>query len=468
MCRLSTWLVGALALSLVLVLASAPRAQKAAKLVGFYKLKPGLLHPVLREQIKGKGKPLEDLRFTFHKSVPAKVWLRPGKRKEHYWIHGDPPLRIKQFVVPTLLNLQLRYDRKHIRTHRWEVTETDEGVLMKSHSGVFLKLRGFDVMFVDLNHDGAFGSSNDGYVIKPRRKRQWAKPGEVIEFRPMPMAVDFADGKVWFEVDPWGFKAIVTFKKPDYSVQRREEYGAALKQLNAWRAELGSDPVELDMELSVACEKHCLYCSMNGSTHHEERMKPGYSKDGERAGRRSELVQATTMKQAFNHWLDSFYHRIVMLRPDLQKVGMGLVSGFACVDTRSGLTNKSFGPYAWPPDGATAVPVGWNIGESPSPLGESEPFTVKEAMAWGYPITLTFSESAIEQVKAELRDTNGNVQKIFLSTPEKPGNKKVADNLNTVFLMRRSKLSSKTTYVVTVDCQYRGKPYHKQWQFTTR
>ena len=114
------------------------------------------------------------------------------------------------------------------------------------------------------------------------------------------------------------------------------------------------------------------------------------------------------------------------------------------------------------------MPVGWNIGESPSPLGESEPFTVKEAMAWGYPITLTFSESAVEQVKAELRDTNGNVQKIFLSTPEKPGNKKVADNLNTVFLMRRSKLSSKTTYVVTLDCQYRGKPYHKQWQFTTR
>ena len=183
---------------------------------------------------------------------------------------------------------------------------------------------------------------------------------------------------------------------------------------------------------------------------------------------RSEISQSPTMKQAANSWLATFYHRIDMLRPDLHRVGMGLVSGFACMDTKSGRKPKSFEPYAWPPDGATAVPVGWISGEDPNPLGGSGPLTYKEAIAWGYPITLTFSESAVEQVKAELRDKNGKVQKIFMSTPAKPGNEKIPSNLNTVFLMRRGKLNSTTTYTVTVDCQYRGKAYHRQWQFTTR
>ena len=91
-----------------------------------------------------------------------------------------------------------------------------------------------------------------------------------------------------------------------------------------------------------------------------------------------------------------------------------------------------------------------------------------KSAAWGYPITLTFCESTVEKVTAELRDGRGNVQKIFLSTPAKPSNEKMPGNKNTVFLMRRGRLSAKTKYVVTVNCQYRGKPYHKEWQFTTR
>lgn len=147
--------------------------------------------------------------------------------------------------------------------------------------------------------------------------------------------------------------------KPTFGLQAASEtmYRDALAHLNALRRELGHAPVELDLALTAGCERHALYCSIHGVSHHENPKSAGYSRDGARAGLQCELVTANTMRAAVSSWLHPLYHRVYMLHPELSKVGMGIVSGVAALDTVTHLGRGGFAPYAWLTDGATDVPV---------------------------------------------------------------------------------------------------------------
>ncbi|MCA8957301.1 MAG: hypothetical protein KDC87_14595 [Planctomycetes bacterium] len=64
-------------------------AQRTDAPIGVFRPEPGLLHPLIRAQIEGYGRPLNGLVFPFHPSVPAKAKLRPGAE----CVRRDKPFR---------------------------------------------------------------------------------------------------------------------------------------------------------------------------------------------------------------------------------------------------------------------------------------------------------------------------------------------------------------------------------------
>lgn len=451
--------------ALLLLLTATAAAQ--SKLVGVYRCRSELLRPAVIGELPEGGRFADGTKLKFHETVPLEVELIPGKRKAEYGFKSKPRMNIRKFILPALLSVKLNYGRRKKREHRWEVYEDEDhgGVAMRSQTGVKMTVRGHEVMFLDLDHDGAFGGISDGYVVKPRKKKQWFKHGEELDVRIMVVPYELEGDRIWFQVDADGFKAIISTERPDYAVEKNADYAAALAVLNAARKKLGFDPVVIDPALSDACEKHSLYCAENGETDEEEKEKPAFTPEGARAGAAAVMSEAKTMKEAVEHWLDTFFHRVEMLNPGLMTVGMGLVNGHATMDVGTTRRSRSFEPYAWPCADHEAVPISWKKGEKPSPV-QTEVFSDEASLRWGYPITLTFSEGDVTKVKAKLLQGMQQLD-CFMSTPESVSHPDHEDNLNTVFLTARQPLEKGTTYTVSVQAVHDGKKIERLWSFTT-
>ena len=118
---------------------------------------------------------------------------------------------------------------------------------------------------------------------------------------------------------------------------------AALASLNAYRRTAGLPPVVLDDELSKACRLHARYLVRNIDRpevrglgmHDEDPSLPGATPEGRRAGRASVVSQESDGDGAVDGWMNTLFHRIPLLDPDLKKVGYGCArlpdQGWICV-----------------------------------------------------------------------------------------------------------------------------------------
>ncbi len=443
-------------------------APRITKHVGVFDLEPVLVHPLVRAELPNTSRKITPEDFGFHQSVPWRIRLLPGKRKDEFVLDSEPRLGTTKFIVPGLLNPELDYGPRQRRLLRFEVLRNSvKDLTVRAHSGSEGKIRRYEVLFLDLDNDGALGGIGDGYVVKQPRQRQWLNDRRELELHKMTEGYEFDDeGLHWFEVDPGGFEMFVTTNPPDLARPRQESYREALLQLNEMRRHLGHAPVELDPELTHACELHARYCALNGATHEQDRRMPGYTKAGDQAAALSELTRADTMSAALDVWRDTFFHRIRMLSPGLSRVGMGLVERQAVLDTNSALDRRAkFEPYAWPFDGATDIPVTWPRGEAPSPF-RADLLEFEQARKYGYPITLTFPSARVAEVSATLQ-TGETQLDCFVSSPEEPSHGKFADNLNTVFVCAHQPLAPGTTYTVSVRCTFEGQPFERSWRFST-
>ena len=335
----------------------APMAAQSA-VVGKHPLTPGLLHPDLLENLPVRGRELDGGSLDLHESVSMRVELRPGRRGNAFEVVGNPGRFRKKLVVPGLLNVPLRYGKKRKRTHRFAVQMAGATLSVTSHSGTILEVERHTVAFVDLDHDGAFGGPGDGWVYRAPKVRRWTDARGEVEFRPHSQPWELGSATLWFRVAPDGFSVEVTDQKPDFRAQRLASYETALVYLNELRAELGHAPVTLDAALSDGCEAHARYCAARGEiTHDEAKDDPHYTPAGAIAGKHGNLMETASMKRAVRFWLDTFYHRIPMLSPQLSRVGMGCIDGMCVMDVQSALGNESFEPYMWPPHGATGGPA---------------------------------------------------------------------------------------------------------------
>jgi len=248
---------------------------------------------------------------------------------------------------------------------------------------------------------------------------------------------------------------------------------AVLERLNAHRKAAGLELVVDDPDLSRGCAAHADYLVKNVDQpsaqglglHSEDPRLPGYSKEGERAGKAAVIYLGKEGVDAVDGWMGSLLHRIPLLQSRLRKVGYGVARGGPAKSTAVFDVTNGMGPgrdarfVIYPADGQKDVPLAFEE-EIPDPIPESAD---RKA---GYPVTVIFAEGAlVKDVKASLKDAEGKEVAIWLSTPEKPA---AADyQRNTVGLIAQEPLKPSTTYTVAVAARLTGKPWLKTWTFTT-
>jgi uncharacterized protein YkwD len=107
-----------------------------------------------------------------------------------------------------------------------------------------------------------------------------------------------------------------------------------IKSINELRAKHFLSQVELDADLSKGCESHARYVVANAARadfrgekmHTELPELSGYTVEGAMAAKSSIItVCAKRPTDAVTRFLATFYHRIPLLDPNLQRVGCGMV-----------------------------------------------------------------------------------------------------------------------------------------------
>ncbi len=104
-----------------------------------------------------------------------------------------------------------------------------------------------------------------------------------------------------------------------------------VEELNAVRKAAGLGEVVLDAAMSKACRLHALYLEKNLEhpkvqglgIHEEDETLPGYTKEGQKAGKVSVIAVLPGPAEAMEMWVATLYHRIPLLNPALKKVGYG-------------------------------------------------------------------------------------------------------------------------------------------------
>jgi uncharacterized protein YkwD len=242
-------------------------------------------------------------------------------------------------------------------------------------------------------------------------------------------------------------------------------------RINVFRKIAGLEPVTLDPVLSKGCQAHADYLVKNSghpSTeglggHDEDPKLPGFSEEGRRAGKSSDISFGVEPLAAVDGWMATFFHRVPLLDPDLTRVGFG-----SAEDKREGwitvldvLNGRGWNtPVLCPGDKQKDVLPTYHAGERPDPIPES-----KDKKA-GYPVTVTFPRSVVvKNVSAKLTDEKAREIACWLSSPEKSVDAEL--QRNTVCLVAKGPLQANTTYTATASATLDGVSWTKTWTFTT-
>jgi len=194
--------------------------------------------------------------------------------------------------------------------------------------------------------------------------------------------------------------------------------GSWIERLNHYRAMAGVPPVVEERRLSAADRAHARYLVRNfdsdtdgASAHFETPGNPGYTPEGDRAGRRSDVALRKVIVQspmdtaseeigdaAIDEWIAAPFHRLDLLDPSVTSVGWGSAhedDASASVLEVKRAPRWSMRRHGRPrpvmfPSNGSAVPFGaYPGGEWPSPLaacGYDAPS--------GLPITIQFGPAS--------------------------------------------------------------------------
>jgi hypothetical protein len=156
-------------------------------------------------------------------------------------------------------------------------------------------------------------------------------------------------------------------------------------RINWFRALVGLGPVTDDPDMTRGCELHVAYMIAleaetggPGLTHPEDLSKPYASEEGDRAGRGSVLSYGQGgIAGAVDGWMNTLYHRLPLIHPGLERVGVAFGESYACVYTSAG-TRDAVAPHPllWPPPDIESTERQFHGNESPCP-------TVADPLAGG-------------------------------------------------------------------------------------
>ncbi len=248
-----------------------------------------------------------------------------------------------------------------------------------------------------------------------------------------------------------------------------KEVTNALSILNKTRKDAGLDTVSISATLSNGCYNHAKYLVLNKdnpltsgmSAHKEFPQLKAYSKEGEVAGKNA-VINYIKLTDAVTGWVQTFYHRIPLLQPNLKEVGIGyyekdgyVVSLIECISGTKGEYSKDI--VCYPNENQIEVPL---------QMGPEIPHPVGEQGNYGFPITIYFTKwQNVINVNFKLTDSNNKVIDCYVSTPEKPAT--YFDQWNSVCAIPKTPLSADTKYIVTVTCSVNGTTFKKMFNFQT-
>jgi uncharacterized protein YkwD len=251
-----------------------------------------------------------------------------------------------------------------------------------------------------------------------------------------------------------------------------------LARVNDYRALAGLAPVTLDPKLSRGCQAHCAYLARNAEhpstrglgAHDEASGLPGFSADGQRAGRASVISWGgVNAESATDGWMATLYHRVPILQPNLKRVGFGQsrrgAGWVVALDVHRGAEpSPAPGVVLYPAPDQVGVPLAFPPGEEPNPIPES-----RDGRA-GYPVTATYPRGTkLRDVALTLKDAAGCDVPAWSSSPEKPANPAFPNHQgSTVCLIAHAPLRPATTYTATGKGEVDGRPWVRTWRFTTR
>ncbi|MBY9079208.1 S-layer homology domain-containing protein [Paenibacillus sp. HN-1] len=248
----------------------------------------------------------------------------------------------------------------------------------------------------------------------------------------------------------------------------------ALNFLNEVRSRAGVPSVQLSATITKAAIAHAEFYNTNKSdlpglsAHSEISGRPGYTGksafermtaagwvSGARGYSYGEVMYfgQTSGKAAIQAWLDTAYHRSIILDPGFTEIGIAIVGGTAVLDAGGpGESQQAkVGITVYPYDQQTNVPVGFYGGEIPDPLSQ---FAIEHS---GYIIS-AHTDKDLTSHTAKITDETGT---------EIPYYEEVkGDDL---YIFPKPILKGNHRYTVSLEYQVEGSAdsLKKVWSFTT-
>lgn len=264
-------------------------------------------------------------------------------------------------------------------------------------------------------------------------------------------------------------------------------YLAGLVAVNRWREAAGLPLVAFDTAACAAARAHASYLerhfaggAMPHDPHVEEEHREGYTEEGYNAALWSCLGFIQDPTEKIRDYVDTLivnpaaaqlYHRMQVLDPRVETVGIGAESQWGCVHLRRGDSlgdrARGFFPIRFPSPGQEGVPQRFGSPESPNPIPVD--------LTWdraGFPVTLTFDGAArFEEVTARLVQVSergdGPEVPCAVSWPGSPANPGRPDNRCAIALIPRAHLARGTRHRVEIRARVDGTPVEERWEFRT-
>lgn len=257
--------------------------------------------------------------------------------------------------------------------------------------------------------------------------------------------------------------------------------GAWLDYLNFYRAAARLSPVTENIVLSDGDRKHAVYIVKNGALQHGEHpLNAYYTPEGQRAAQQSNLFYSTNVADtdwwAIDTWMQSPFHAVGVLDPQLIQVGYGshreARGGHhtaAALNVIAGLNLKARTAYPvfWPGAGTT-IPISLHWGGEPSPLASCRGYRAPS----GLPVIVQIGSgerTPVVSATSFTQDGRPLEHCVFDETTYKNPNRTLQDLGRSILAMRdaivlipRFPLTTGATYTASVTADRRT----YTWSFT--
>jgi hypothetical protein len=231
--------------------------------------------------------------------------------------------------------------------------------------------------------------------------------------------------------------------------------------------------------LNEGCRKHDNYMAQNGLTHFEEEGKPGYTPEGDLAGRSSVLGQGGPAWSTLNRnpWENAPIHLAQMLDPSLKFTGFDESQGFKCATTLS-MYIQGYGPrpapqrsklFTYPGPGTTHY-RGSRTRELPFTPGQLVGIPQGKLTGPNIYVLIQPDESAAWDAKADIKRAwlkAPSGRKLAVAVVDE-SNDQIADYIPPGgFIIPKRALKAGKQYTAHVSVAFNGKVLRRTWRFRT-